>query len=449
MISPTLTWIVGAFKKKKGFKQVPPYPHSQAFTSIERTTETYRLNSNGLIEELAIDVPRQDWDINKGKVSDYPCISLRQNAFNYILRTEKFDKNDWVKFGGAVTSNKHTAPDGSQNADVFEVNGSVHSLKYIEQDVDIKVNNTKAYFSVWVRDGGGVVGNPGTGFFTLSIWDNVNSNDLTYVTYDIINGVVVDSDGNGPKPENIMIKEYLNKWFRVGFMCDVPNGSSGDYKMRLYAAVNNPQTASFPTYLQATNIGQQIQYWGANNTKTQYALPYIHSDSAFEEVGEDVFYSDSLTDYINSPTGLWFIHVKMASLENFLKNSSANISLSSGNTNDSITFNFKSSNPNFSMNINVDGISQAFFQGDLDFSNEIKLAVYYKQNYVELFYNGKSIYTDSTFDTFASMVLNKITNDDGGGSDKFEEGDIYQYRFYDVRTLQGAKIKQLQKQLTQ
>ena len=450
MISPTLTWIVGAFKQNKGFKLVPSYPQSTAAPSFTRSSETHRLNPDGLIEEINNNIPRQDWDVNNGNVSDYPCISLRQEAYNYLKYTKEFNNANWQKNGGFIGTNKHTGPDGLQTAEMFQASGAIPGLKYMQQNLDIKLTDSKDYFSIWVRDGGGAAGNPGTGFFTLSIWDNVNSNDFSYVTYDIINGVSVDSGGSWPKPENIMIKEYPNKWFRVGFMCALGSGNTGDYKMRLYAAVSSPETGTFPGYLQVTNaVNQQIQYWGANATITKYALPYIDASGTLVEAKSDVFFSSSLTDYINSPTGLWFIHVKMAANESFLTNPSAVISLNSANTANGINFNFKNNNPNFSMNINVGSSSQSFYQGDLDFDNEIKLAVYYKQGFVELFYNGKSIYIDNTFNTFADRVLQKIVNDNGGGFNKFEEGDIYQYRFYDVRTLTSSQIKQLQKQLTQ
>jgi hypothetical protein len=139
----------------------------------------------------------------------------------------------------------------------------------------------------------------------------------------------------------------------------------------------------------------------------------------------------------------------MATLEDFLTNSQAVISLNNNQSSNVIAFNFKKTSPNMAMNIQVQTGSQSFYQQDVDFANEIKLAVYYKTDYVELYYNGKSIYIDTNFVTFNSRVLQQISNHNGNGFNKFVEGDIYQTRFYDVRTLSSSQIKQLQKQLTQ
>tara|TARA_Y100000766_G_scaffold10625_1_gene7741 strand:- start:3466 stop:4818 length:1353 start_codon:yes stop_codon:yes gene_type:complete len=450
MISPSLAWVVGAFKSQRAFKQVPSYPQNLGAPQIQRSDGSYRLNPDGLIEEIGNNIPRQDWDVNKGKISDYPCISIRQQQDNWIKYTQEFNNGLWQKNGGFVSTDRVTGPDGLQSAERFQASGVIPGLKYMHQNLDVKVNESKVYFSVWVRDGGGEGGNPGTGYFTLSIYDNNNSVDYCYATFDIINGLVVDSGGTGYAPTNTTIKEYPDKWFRVGFMCAVGSGSSGAFQMRLYAAVNSPETGNFPNYLEpGAAVNQQIQFWGANATKTAYPLPYIFAMGSFEKSEEDNFFCSGLTDQINSPEGLWFIHVKMATSQNYLSNSSAVISLNDGGTSDGINFNFKKSNPNFSMNINVGSSSESFYQGNLDFDHEIKLAVYYKTDYVELFYNGNSIYIDNTFRTFDTRVLQKIVNNNGGGFNKFEEGDIYQYRFYDVRTLTSSQIKQLQTQLTQ
>ena len=448
MISPTLAWIVGAFKQTKAFKQVPAYPQNSAAPTNQRSSETHRLNPDGLIEELNNNMPRQDWDVNNGKVSDYPCISLRKEEDNWTKYTQEFNNGLWQKTGGFIGQDNHTAPDGLQTAERFTTN-QTNQLCYVHQNLDVKVTDSKIYTSVWVRDGGGTQGNPGTGYFTLSIYDTVNSTDLTYVTFDIINGVALD-DGGANKPENILIKEYPNKWFRVGFFSSTGSGSSGTYQMRLYGGVNNPNTGTYPTYMETDNVsGQQIQFWGANITKTKYALPYIYATGSFTDCKEDSFNITNLQDYINSPTGLYFIHVKMAALQDYLTNSQAVISLNDNSAVNVIAFNFKKTSPNMAMNFQVQTGSQSFYQQDVDFANEIKLAVYYKTDYVELYYNGKSVYVDTSFVTFDNRVLQKICNHNGGGFNKFLEGDIYQTRFYDVRTLTSSQIKQLQKQLTQ
>ena len=60
MISPTLAWVVGAFKQNKAFKQVPAYPPSSAAPTIQRSSETHRLNPDGLIEEINNNIPKEN-----------------------------------------------------------------------------------------------------------------------------------------------------------------------------------------------------------------------------------------------------------------------------------------------------------------------------------------------------------------------------------------------------
>ena len=444
MISPTYTYIAGAFKAGRVFKQVPSYPVNSGAPQVQRTSETHRLNPEGLVEELGTGVPRQDWDVNKGKVSDYPCLSFRQKTDNYTKYTQEFNNGLWQKTGGFISADRHTGPDGLQSAERFTTQATSTAC-FIHQNLDVKVTDSTIYCSVWVRDGGGDEGNPGTGYFTMSIFNNSTSTYLDYLTVDIVNGIAVDG---GPK--GIMIKEYPDKWFRVGFFTETSPGSSGTFQLRLHAGVNSPESASFPNYLNTGSAsGQQIQFWGANITKTKYAMPYIKADGSFTDLEDDNFHVTALQDHVNSPEGIFFIHLKMAAENIYLSNSQAVISLNSSSTTNGIFFNFKSGSPNFAMNITVNGSSQSFYSQTLDFNEEIKLAVYYKTDYCELFYNGSSVNIDTNFVTFGSRMLQRIDNDNGGGFNQFHEGDLYQMRFYDVRTLSPSQIKELQRDLTQ
>lgn len=85
-----------------------------------------RVNAQGLIETVAADTPRFDYD----PVTKAPRGLLREQArTNSYLRSAEFDNAAWTKSGVTITANQATAPDGTVSMDRVDHpggNGHVH-----------------------------------------------------------------------------------------------------------------------------------------------------------------------------------------------------------------------------------------------------------------------------------------------------------------------------------
>jgi hypothetical protein len=79
--------------------------------TVVRATTATRVNSAGLIESVAINVPRLDY-------TDSTCPSLLLEPQRTNLMTYSQQLNQWSILGGiTVTENNEISPDGTQNAD--------------------------------------------------------------------------------------------------------------------------------------------------------------------------------------------------------------------------------------------------------------------------------------------------------------------------------------------
>ena len=93
--------------------------------TVVRATTATRVNSAGLIESVANNVPRLDY--SNGTC---PSILVEPQRTNVVLYSEQFDNAAWNGFSlnATVTANTTISPDGTQNADtvVFGASGFLY-----------------------------------------------------------------------------------------------------------------------------------------------------------------------------------------------------------------------------------------------------------------------------------------------------------------------------------
>ena len=100
----------------KAGKLYSALPESGAGDStFERATTATRVDADGLIEEVGLNVPRVDYPVSGG----CPSLLLEPQRTNLLLRSEEFDNGAWTKINLTINANTATAPDGSLTADIL------------------------------------------------------------------------------------------------------------------------------------------------------------------------------------------------------------------------------------------------------------------------------------------------------------------------------------------
>ena len=80
---------------------------------VTRNSTATRVNSAGLIESVAINVPRLDYT-----GGGCPRILIEPERKNEVTYSEQFNDVSWLKYLATVTSNSQQAPDGTTTADL-------------------------------------------------------------------------------------------------------------------------------------------------------------------------------------------------------------------------------------------------------------------------------------------------------------------------------------------
>ena len=106
MKKPIFTLIPSGFKASKLYSILPNDGDGDfAFT---RATVATRVQKNGLLAEVASNVPKIDW-----YNSDCPCLLSEPSRTNRQAYSQEFDNAAYSKVRSTVTANDATAPDGS------------------------------------------------------------------------------------------------------------------------------------------------------------------------------------------------------------------------------------------------------------------------------------------------------------------------------------------------
>tara|TARA_R110002020_G_scaffold283158_1_gene498896 strand:+ start:18502 stop:20373 length:1872 start_codon:yes stop_codon:yes gene_type:complete len=141
---------------------------------VVRSTTAYRTNSSNLLESVAANVPRLDYD---GVTC--PSILVEAQSTNLLLYSQEFDNAWWKKNSSTVTANAAVAPDGTTTAEKLAL-GGVNSARVFRNST-VTTSNTHV-LSIWMK---------GTAGEKVSIEAGSGGNSVTltadWVRYSVVN----------------------------------------------------------------------------------------------------------------------------------------------------------------------------------------------------------------------------------------------------------------------
>jgi len=383
---------------------------------FDRNTTATRVNSVGLIENVAIDMARIDYPTN----GSCPHLLFEPQSTNLIKYSEDFNtgwngQNGNVSDGGiglfylSPLSNviKYEATSNPFNQFFYQLPSSVSSGSTYTMSGYIKSNDTP-YIHFQVHP---------VSSSTFIVWDNDNKN------------VISSSAGI----DSFEITSLSDGWVKA--------------EITFTAATSVPH-ASLKTYLSTSptnglsgvSVGVIAYQTFVQLEALPYATSYIPTNGSAVTRVQDVANNFGDVNTFNSEEGVLF--VEMAALDNDLTDRS--ISLSSGYYDNRIELRYNST----SNGVRVFGVVGGFYQFDsgssinlTDITNQSKIALKYKQNDFALWVNGFEVYSDLLGSTFGQDVLNTLNFSDAQGSSPLY-GKIKQVQVY-KEALTDAELEYL------
>ena len=395
MAVPTLALIPAAQGSK--LYSVLPSNGVGDFDFTRASTAT-RINSKGLIEEVASGVSRLDYPLIDGVVNGCPSHLLEPQSLN----SQNYSEDLSSGFSNGATSelsNVIISPDGTLNADKLvesntnarhELYGATLSFSGTTSVSFFAKAEERRYISVFIG------GDPSGGG----------------ATFDVQDGIISLTSGG----TDASIVKLSNGWFRCSLTSTKVASTAVYYCLRTDGNAVNIQT-----YQGDGTSGMYL--WGFQTVVGQsFPTSYIKTtSSAVTRLAETATGSGDAATF-NDSEGV--LYVEMNAFDN-----TSRISLSDGSASNRVSF--KITDGNIDFQYRVGGIYSYRVDVNVDNSNTNKIAMSFNNGVFVGYLNGVAIGSPISGASLGQGVLDRLNFNDGGSSDNFY-GNVKDLRVYNT-----------------
>lgn len=347
--------------------------------TVVRATTARRVNSAGLIESVANNVPRLDY--TNGSC---PSILVEPQRTNLVAYSEEFDQSYWLKQNIIVTANSTTSPDGNLTADTFIANNV----------------NTQHRFDRSISGTGGVT-YTFSAFFKAKEYDKImlRTADQGSSTFDLTNGIVLSSTlGVTAK-----IESYNNNWYRCSVSQILTTTSTMTSRINI---LNENGLLNF-----AGDGTSGLYIWGAQLEAGSNATSYIPTTTASVTRNADVISKTGISSLIGQTEGTIFVDIFF---KESVKTDNQIITISDGTIANRFVLRIFN-NTIFECRIVKGNVVQTLITSGSIVTDTIKLAIAYNLNDIVFYINGNLIGTDNNSLIPNTNKINLGSNSTGVG----------------------------------
>jgi hypothetical protein len=333
--------------------------------TVVRATTATRVNSAGLIESVAINVPRLDY--SNGSC---PSLLVEPQRTNLITYSEQFDNASYVKTEMTVTANSAISPDGTQNADklIPSTNATNH---YLTKSIIFSGDGS---LSIYAKADG----------YQYLILLNSSGN----VSFDLLNGIATTGG---------VIVNVGNGWYRCIVNKTWANGT-------MYISCGSSSSPSF--FNGAGNGTSGVLLYGFQLEAGSYPTSYIPTTTAAVTRNADAISKTGISSLIGQTEGTIFVDYVLNGQTN-----NANILNSEKNTTCSL-FMAQKTNGNFDAGLYASAVIKArITAGSIAVNQRAKVAYAYKSGNSALYINGVQVGTSADTYTLPSTLDDIFLND--------------------------------------
>jgi len=400
MEQPSFALIPSGFKSQKVYSVLPESGVGDLLFDRSNNTAT-RINKDGLIESVAADIPRLNYEVTNGVVDSCPHLLLEMNSTNMVVQSNNFTAGGWNFSNLTVTGSNTTSPEGKINASKLTTSNVNHSLF-----LDLTVTESTEYsFSFFIKRG------------TMT--------ELKYRVNDLSNSANIIS------PTSYYAQTSSKYWERISATFTT---SSGCTSIRFIPVTSSGVTGTVFLY------GCQVE-------EESYATSYIPTSGTTQSRASESCTGAGDVNTFNSVEGILYAEMKR---DIATDNGFRRVTINDGSLNNTVRLGYSTVtneikgvvtiNPSSPVSLVFTGLSVTEFR---------KMALLYKANRIELWVDGsKRAENTTTSVTFPANTLNDLSFQHSNGSDKLR-AKVKDVRYYDTDGMSNTEVTNLLTQLTQ
>jgi hypothetical protein len=340
--------------------------------TVTRATTATRVNSTGLIESVANNVPRIDY--TNGSCPSILVEPQRTNKYPY---SEQFDNVFWLKNRLTVTANNTTAPDGTNTADKIEDTigtNSDHIFNYL-----MSFTSGVAYTASFY------VKNIDINYFCIKFMTNAFGTNKD-VIFNIQNGTITRQDSG----ITASVVNMGNGWYRCIATATATVTTTTLYG--LYVGITNSPTSTVYT----STVIKGLHLWGAQLEAGSYATSYIPTVASSVTRNADVISKTGISSLIGQTEGTIYAEIKVNKLIGTASRYIFHLSDGTANNRIYMAFSGSSSNVLRGRIFNGGTLQCSIDTSALTNTGTYKLALAYKNNDIVFYVNGVQIGVDTS-----------------------------------------------------
>ena len=350
--------------------------------TVVRATTATRVNSAGLIESVANNVPRLDY--SNGSC---PSLLVEPQRTNLILYSEQFNNAAWGVQEATISANATVAPDGTNTADkLIESNNTAIHEVYTNVPLSLTAGST----------------------YTKTVF--AKSAERTQVSLNFVTGSFVQGAGVIANLTTGTLGTVTNYGSVTGSTATITNVDNGWYRISItmtpastanFYADFSPALSGNINYLGNGTSG--IFIWGAQIEAGSYPTSYIPTTSAAVTRNADIISKTGISSLIGQTEGVMFAEFK--ALGSYDSNNMI-LALSDGTASNRIFLNLTSNVGHLEAVITSSGSTTVAYEGSTPAIGYHKVALAYKNNDVVVYIDGALVHTDTSATIPATSKLN-------------------------------------------
>ena len=349
---------------------------------FSRSGKATRINSQGLIEEVANGQSRLEYPMIDGVVSGCPSLLLEPARTNLITYSEDFSQ--WINSNSSDLSNQIISPNGALNADKLITSSGLTNGQVVKV-ISKSASSITYNYSVFAKKGEWNRCN-------LYVSDTATFNNRVQFFVDLETGEVIEATSAGTFSSASGSSEYYgNGWYR--FSVTFTTSTETSISARIYS-IDSVATAGDGT--------SGIYIYGAQLEQGSYPTSYIPTNgAAVTRAAETANGSGDATTF-NDSEGV--LMAEISALES--SDGSRDIEISDGNTNRIII----QYNPSgiLQVFVLVNGVATYTFAYTTLITQFKKIALKYKENDFALWVDGFEADSSNSGSVFSANTLTQL-----------------------------------------
>ena len=413
MTNPKLALIPSGYKSGKVYSILPS--DGSGDFDFDRASEGTRVRKDGLIEEVANDIPRLDW-LN----SDCPSLLLEPQRVNRQFYSEQIDNAVWTKVSTTVTADQTIAPSGEYTAD--KVQRTSTAANYV---IDSASKSASAELdittSMFVKKGEG-------DFFAIRQQGSYpNRGEVKYQFS--TNTITTSVAGSDFTVVGSSVEDYGNGWVRISATFNTDASST-------VSTLFSPRATDGTVDASDTSDSAYAYVWGVQ-VEEGYPTSYIKTENGFSTRFAETCTDAGDATIFNDAQGVLYAEIRALSDDG----TGRNLGISDGTTSNRILILYSPNSNELRFYLAGSGGSITVNHTLTEVTEFIKVALKYKAQDFGFYVNGVEVDTNTSNITFSGLDDLSFNNPFDGGTSNFY-GNVKDLRYFD-RALTDAELTEL------